>query len=102
MPFDSSRVEAVFFDSFSTVVDVHTAKEKLAKYVDDPERVSRRWRARIWLYRPLCNFLGWKGHHEVNRAALDHVFDREGVRASDAEREEIARVYYEMEPFADT
>lgn len=102
MPLDTARVETVCFDSFSTVVDVHTATEALSEFVDDPARVSRRWRSRVWAYRPLCNFLGWLGHHEINRSALRYVLEREGVEVSDDDLDKIARVYYEMQPFDDT
>lgn len=102
MSIDSRRVETILFDSFSTVVDVHSVEQTLADHVEDPARVSRRWRSQVWAYRPLCNFLGWKTHHEINRSALEYVFEIEDVDATADELDEIARSYYEMEPFDDT
>lgn len=99
---DLTRVETILLDSFSTVVDGQTAEQRLAEIVDDPERISRRWRSRSWAYRPLCNFLGWQSHHEINRSALKYVFTAAGIEAPDDEIDGIAKVYYEMDSFADT
>lgn len=101
MSIEVERVETVTFDSFSTIVDVHTATEKLESYVEDPEHMSWLWRTYVSHYRPLCNFLGYMSHHEINRAALKYVFGKFDVKASDEELDEIAQVYYEMEPFED-
>lgn len=102
MSIKQSQIEAISFDSFSTVVDVHSTQGKLEGLVDNPAEVSRLWRTYVWRYRPLCNFLGYVSHHEINRAALEYVFELRGIEASDEQLEEIARSYYEMEPFEDT
>lgn len=101
MTLDVSRIETITFDSFSTIVDVHTATEKMADYVDDPELYSWIWRTIVRQYRPLCNFIGYKTHHEINREALEYVFGKFDIEANEEDIEEIANVYYEMKPFND-
>lgn len=98
----TDRIECFTFDSFSTVVDVHTGVDRLSEYVDDPERVSQLWRSYVWRYRPLCNFIGYVSHQDINRSALEYVFEMLNIDVPDEEIDEIARVYYDMEPFEDT
>lgn len=101
MTLDPQRVETIMYDSFSTLVDVHSGEDLLADYVAEPARVSRLWRNYVWRYRPFCNFVGYVSHHEINRSALEYVFESLDVEATSEEIDEIARIYYEMDPFED-
>lgn len=99
--FRPDQVDTVMFDSFSTVVDEDTATEVLKDHVDNPDHVSWLWRSRVSSYRPLSNYIGYVSHHEINRSALEYVFEILDVDVADEEIDEIARVYHDMDPFDD-
>lgn len=101
MALNARTTEALTFDAFGTLVDVHTAEEKLSEYVDNPGRISELWRFRVLAYRPLCNFIEYRSHHEINKDALRFVFENQNIDVGSEALEEIASVYHEMEPFDD-
>ncbi|WP_435316808.1 haloacid dehalogenase type II [Haloarchaeobius sp. TZWSO28] len=102
MSFDQSQVSTVTFDSYSTLVDVDAAEDALAARVEDPEPVSRLWRARSLEYTFVGNHVDvYKPFYEVNRDALQYALDAHGVEVSEDEREEILAVYHELDVFDD-
>ncbi|WP_435362643.1 haloacid dehalogenase type II [Haloarchaeobius sp. DYHT-AS-18] len=102
MSFDRSQVSTVTFDSYSTLVDVDAAENALAARVEDPEPVSRLWRARSLEYTFVGNHVDvYKPFYEVNRDALQYALDAHGVEVSENEREEILAVYHELDVFDD-
>lgn len=98
---NSDNIKALTFDAFGTLVDVHTAEQKLNKYVDNPARISELWRYRVLAYRPLCNFIEYESHHEINKDALRFVFENQNIEINDNIIDDIASVYHDMEPFDD-
>ncbi|WP_435334682.1 haloacid dehalogenase type II [Haloarchaeobius sp. TZWWS8] len=102
MAFDPDRVSTVTFDSYSTIVDVDAAEKALAARVDDPEPVSRLWRARSLEYTFVGNHIDeYAPFYEVNRDALQYALDAHGVDVSEDERDEILSVYHELDVFDD-
>ncbi|MFC6825041.1 haloacid dehalogenase type II [Halopelagius fulvigenes] len=100
--FDSERVSTVTFDSYSTLVDVDAAERALAARVDDPEPVSKLWRARSLEYTFVANQIdAYQPFYEMNRDALQYALDAHGVDITTDERDEILAVYHELEVFDD-
>ena len=102
MGLDAERVSTVTFDSYSTLVDVDAAEQALAARVDDPEPVSRLWRARSLEYTFVANHVNaYKPFYEMNRDALQYALDVHGVDLSTESRDEILAVYHELDVFDD-
>jgi len=102
MAFDADRVSTVTFDSYSTLVDVDAAENALAARVDDPEPVSRLWRARSLEYTFVANQTdAYQPFYEMNRDALQYALDYHDVDVTTAERDEILAVYHELDVFDD-
>jgi len=102
MAFDPDAVTTVTFDSYSTLVDVDAAESALAARVDDPEPVSRLWRARSLEYTFVANQIdAYAPFYEMNRDALQYALDAHGVDVTADERDEILAVYHELDVFDD-
>jgi len=102
MAFDADRVSTVTFDSYSTLVDVDAAENALAARVDDPEPVSRLWRARSLEYTFVANQTdAYQPFYEMNRDALQYALDYHDVDVGTEERDEILAVYHELDVFDD-
>jgi len=102
MSFDPDAVTTVTFDSYSTLVDVDAATKALADRVDDPEPISRLWRARSLEYTFVANhFDAYQPFYEMNRDAMEYALAANGVELSSDEREEILAVYHELDVFDD-
>ncbi len=102
MAFDPGRVTTVTFDSYSTLVDVDAAEAALAERVDDPEPVSKLWRARSLQYTFVAGALdAYQPFYEMNRDALQYALDAHGADVTEAERDEILSVYHDLDPFED-
>ncbi|XVH33520.1 haloacid dehalogenase type II (plasmid) [Haloferacaceae archaeon DSL9] len=102
MSFDPDRVRTVTFDSYSTLVDVDAAETALARRVDDPEPISKLWRARSLEYTFVANQIdAYQPFYEMNRDALQHALDAHGVDHAPDERDEILEVYHELDVFDD-
>ena len=102
MGFDSDQVSTVTFDSYSTLVDVDAAEKALADRVDDPEPVSKLWRARSLEYTFVANAIdAYQPFYEMNRDALQYALDAYDVEIATAERDEILAVYHELDVFDD-
>jgi 2-haloacid dehalogenase len=102
MSFDPDRVTTVTFDSYSTLVDVDAAERALAARVDDPEPVSKLWRARSLEYTFVANQIdAYQPFYEMNRDALQYALDVHDVDVTTDQREEILAVYHELEVFDD-
>jgi len=102
MPFDPDAVTTVTFDSYSTLVDVDAAERALEARVDDPEPVSKLWRARSLEYTFVANHVdAYQPFYEMNRDALQYALDAHGVDLPPDERDEILAVYHELDVFDD-
>jgi 2-haloacid dehalogenase len=102
MPLDADRVTTITFDSYSTLVDVDAAERALAERVDDPEPVSKLWRARSLEYTFVANQIdAYQPFYEMNRDALQYALDAHGVDVPTEERDEILAVYHELDVFED-
>ena len=93
---------AVTFDSYSTLVDVDSVERALADRVDDPEPVSRLWRARSLEYTLVANHVdAYQPFYEMNRDALTYALAAHDADVSDEERDEILSTYHELDVFED-
>ncbi|MCL7419134.1 MAG: haloacid dehalogenase type II, partial [Halalkalicoccus sp.] len=102
MSFDPERVTTVTFDSYSTLVDVDAAEVALEERVDEPEPVSKLWRARSLEYTFVANAIdAYQPFYEMNRDALQYALAAHDVDLSTEEREEILAVYHELDVFDD-
>ncbi|MFC7077670.1 haloacid dehalogenase type II [Haloarcula halophila] len=102
MVFEPDQVSTVSFDSYSTLVDVDAAENALARRVDDPELVSKLWRARSLEYTFVATQIdAYQPFYEMNRDALQYALDAYGVEISDEARDEILAVYHELDVFDD-
>ena len=102
MAFDPDRVSTITFDSYSTIVDVDAVEAALAAHVDDPEPVSRLWRARSLEYTFVANQTdAYQPFYEMNRDALEHALAAHGVDLAEDEREAILETYHDLDVFED-
>ena len=102
MSFDSERVTTVTFDSYSTLVDVDAAEKALAERVEQPQPVSKLWRARSLEYTFVANQIdAYQPFYEMNRDALQHALEAHEADVSEEERDEILAIYHELDVFDD-
>ena len=102
MPFDPERVETVTFDSYSTLVDVGAARERLAAHVENPTLVAGRWRARALAYTFVTDALDdYRPFSELLATALDHALATVGADVSAEARAAILETYDDPTVFPD-
>lgn len=102
MTFAPGHVTTVTFDSYSTLVDVDAAEKALRARVDDPEPVSKLWRARSLEYTFVANHIDeYQPFYEMNRDALQYALDVHDVDIAPGDRDEILAVYHELDVFDD-
>jgi 2-haloacid dehalogenase len=102
MALDTDRIEAVTFDSFSTLVDVDSTATAVENHVDEPIEFAREWHARAVTYGMVANYVdAYETYYDLHRDALEYLLAAEGVAVSDDELDEMVGAYHEMEPFDD-
>jgi len=100
---DESQVEALTFDSFTTIVDVWSSTiQNLAEYVDDPESIAKLWRFRAVDYRMVSTFTGnYETYTQTTREALEYSLAAHDVELAPEQVDELASVFYDLEVFDD-
>lgn len=102
MGLDTEAIDAVAFDSFSTLVDVRSSREAIADLTDEPAAVARVWRRQAVVYSMLANFFHeYETYYECHRMGLEYAAELYDLDLTEAELEEINEVYYDLEPFDD-
>ena len=102
MALESGRIDAVTFDSYSTLVDVDSTATAVEEYVDDPVAFAREWHARAAVYGMVANHIdAYETYYDLHRDALEYLLARAGVEVSNDELDEMNAVYHDMEPFDD-
>ena len=102
MSLDINRIKTITFDSFSTLVDVHSSRDVLEGIVDDPVAVGNRWRSRATQYSRTANFLAeYDTYDGLHRRGLEFALAEAGVTLSDERVRELNRVYHDLDPFDD-
>lgn len=103
MSIDTDTVEAITFDSFTTLVDVGTSTRRaLDEHVDEPDPVARLWRLRAVDYRMVSTATGaYETYEETTREALAYALAVNGVDLPDETVDEIASVFYKLEAYED-
>lgn len=106
MSLDTQRVEAVTFDSFTTLVDVlGTTTRVLGDYIENEDAIPAvvsLWRFRAVEYRMLCNSVGtYETYEETTRDALEYALAAEGVDLPDSAVEEIVSRFHHLDVYED-
>lgn len=101
MGIDTSNVDSIAFDSFSTLLDVESSKKALEEYTDNPLEVAQVWRQRALFYSVIANHLGYETYFDLHQFGLQYASDLYDLNLSEAEIQEINEVYYDLEPFDD-
>lgn len=102
MAFDPEVVEAVSFDSFSTLVDVDAAAEAISEYTDAPEQVAATWRERAVQYSRVANYIdAYETYFRMHRYGLEYAVRHYDLAIPDEKLDEITEVYYELPAFDD-
>lgn len=100
--FDPHRVEAVLFDSYSTLVDVDSAEEALQGLGVDPVAVSRQWRSRSLFYTQVANHIDdYRPFYELIRLSLRRALRAHGVDPGPDVEDEILSIYHRLRAFDD-
>jgi 2-haloacid dehalogenase len=102
MGLDSSRVESVVVDSYSTLVDVESTKKALERYTSDAISLARVWQLRSREYTVVGNEINvYRPALERHRLALKYALDVFDIDLSPEEIEEILSVYHDLNVFDD-
>lgn len=102
MSFDADRVETIFVDSYSTLVDELSTRQTLAQYTENPEAIAHIWDLRGSLYglatALLDDFQPTRKRYEVS---LEYALQAVGAEITDAQRQEILDSVNELTVFDD-
>lgn len=102
MTLDTDRVETVFVDSYSTLVDELSTERALREHTDNPEAIARIWDLRGSLYGLTSAVLDDFGPTwERYEASLDYALGVADADVTPAEREEILDSVGELEVYDD-
>lgn len=106
MPIDTTRVETITFDSFTTLVDVlSTTTRELGKYVDSEETISdiaSLWRFRAVEYRMLCNSMEeYETYEGTTRDALEYALADNDVDLIESEIDDLVAQFHELDVYDD-
>lgn len=94
----TDRLTTLFFDSYSTLVDVDAAAGPLTEYAKDPDAVSDLWRVHSLLYTLVANHTdSYEPFYDLNRKALEFALASHGVEVDEETREDILSVYNDLE-----
>lgn len=102
MALDATRVRAVTFDSFSTLLDVDSSAAAVADLVDDPVAFARQWHTRAAVYGMVGTAIdAYEPYYDLHRHALAYLLAARGIDVTDERLEELTAVYHELAAFDD-
>lgn len=102
MSFEPDKIDAVTFDSYSTLVDVGTTVEALDEHVQDPISVGRTWRIQSLIYAFASTAMdSYEPFWDLCEYALDYALAENDVDLPADTREEIMAVYHDLDAFDD-
>lgn len=102
MGLDSSRIESVVVDSYSTLVDVESSRKALEPYTSDATSLARVWQLRSREYAIVGNDINiYRPALERHRLSLKYALEVFDVDLTDDEIEEVLSVYHELDVFGD-
>jgi 2-haloacid dehalogenase len=94
------RVDAVLFDAYGTLFDVHSVVEAARAVTADPGALSAAWRQKQLEYTWLRSLMGrYEDFWAVTEAALVFAGRRLGLDLAPAERARLLETYLRLEPF---
>ncbi|MFB6118764.1 haloacid dehalogenase type II [Halosegnis sp.] len=100
--FDPSRVEAVTFDSYGTLVDTAAAASVLEGTVANPDAVAREWRENALFMSVVAGPLDtYETYMELHRLGLADALRAAGRDPTDERLRELNAVYHELAPYDD-
>jgi len=95
-------IDAVFFDSYGTLLDTESAARALDGVVEDPAAVAERWRDNALFYSVVANDLDQYGtYFELHLEGLRDALASEGVELPEDRLRELNAVYHDLDPFED-
>ncbi|ELZ24633.1 haloacid dehalogenase [Haloterrigena salina JCM 13891] len=102
MTFESSQVNTVLTDSFTTLVHQLSTPEVFEGYTDDPEEAARIWGTRATRYGLVGTMLGeFRSCREKYEKALDYTIERLEIDVPESEREEMLSPWENRPAFDD-
>jgi 2-haloacid dehalogenase len=94
------RVQALLFDAYGTLFDVHSVVEAGRAVTRDPEALSALWRQKQLEYTWLRSLMGrYEDFWTVTESALAFACRRLGLEVSAAERQRLMDAYLALDPF---
>jgi 2-haloacid dehalogenase len=94
------RVDAVLFDAYGTLFDVHSVVETARLVTDDPQTLSVVWRQKQLEYTWLRSLMGrYEDFWAVTEAALIHACRRLRIPLDPAARARLLDAYLRLQPF---
>lgn len=95
-------IDAVFFDSYGTLLDTESAARALDGVVEDPAAVAERWRDNALFCSVVANDLDQYGtYFELHLEGLRDALASEGVELPEDRLRELNAVYHDLDPFED-
>ena len=94
------RVQALLFDAYGTLFDVHSVVDAGRAITEDPQALSALWRAKQLEYTWLQTLMGrYEDFWAITEAALSYACRRLGLAPGAAERARLMEAYLALEPF---
>ena len=102
MSFDPDRVETVFVDSYSTLVDELSTQRAFEPYTDSPEEAARLWDHRSTMYGLVgTNFEEFPTCREKYEHALDYTIRTLDMDITPEERDDLLEAIDQMHVYGD-
>jgi 2-haloacid dehalogenase len=96
------RVQALLFDAYGTLFDVHSVVDAGRAVTADPEALSALWRQKQLEYSWLRSLMGrYEDFWAVTEAALVFASRRLGLALDAAQRRRLMDAYLALAPFPD-
>src|SRR5262249_3060879 len=94
------RVQALLFDAYGTLFDVHSVVDAGRARTADAQALSALWRAKQLEYTWLQTLMGrYEDFWAITEAALSYACRRLGLAPGAAERGRLMEAYLALQPF---
>jgi 2-haloacid dehalogenase len=95
-----SRPQAIIFDAYGTIFDVHSVIDAGRAITADPQALSTLWRQKQLEYTWLRSLLGrYEDFWSVTESALRFALQRLGIHASEEQIRNLVNAYLSLKPF---
>lgn len=94
------RPQAIIFDAYGTLFDVHSVMEAARAVTTDPQALSTLWRQKQLEYTWLRSLMGrYEDFWSVTESALCFAIQRLEIRASEDQIRSLMNAYLSLTPF---